>query len=347
VAQLGVASARRGNLDRVVTHVAELVALDDGQTLDGEAREAFVESGARVANHLILGGRRDLGGALLSQIRRVASLGTPGPAALATLLGARAADALYAGEPERCHQLSLAAAECYLSAGSLRLACVHKANAAYACIEAGALAVAEEVLRELLPLALRLGAPSIVASTRQTRGHVLAQRGALDEAVALEREAIGLLRAQGDRRLEGAAETTLAVALGDKGQLEAAAAAAERGVSLLEVAPPLRAAALATLALIRLRQERAPEARALAEQAVALLEALGSLEEGESLVRLADVLTLDADGKPDQARARLTEARARLLERADKIRGDWRERFLAVRDNARTLELADAWRIPP
>jgi tetratricopeptide (TPR) repeat protein len=259
------------------------------------------------------------------------------------VLGARAADALYAGEPETCHALSLAAAERTLAAGSLRLACVHKSNAAFACVEAGALPEAEAVLRELLPLAQRLGAPNIVASTRHNLGWVLAQRGALDEAIALEREAIVTLRAQGDRRLEGSARAYLAHALAERGELEAAAAEGEHAVSLLESVPPLRAGALAALALVRLRQERAAEARALARQALAILEELGGLESGESLVRLAAVLTLEAVGEREEARAALAAARRRVIERADRIQGEWRRSFLAMRENARTLELAEAW----
>ena len=260
------------------------------------------------------------------------------------MFAASAAEALYAGDPEACHELSQAAAERYLAAGSLRHACVHKSNAAFACIESGALVEAEAVLRELLPLALRLGTPNIVASAQHNLGYVLAQRGALDEAVALEREAIAALERQGDRRLLGSAEVYLAVALAAQGELAGAAAAATRGIAALEVVPPLRGHALAVLAEITLRAGDAVAARAVAEQAVAVLVELGgALEEGESLVRLVDALTLEAVGRPDEARAAVRVARRRVEERAEKIRGAWRQSFLLVKENARTLELARRW----
>jgi tetratricopeptide (TPR) repeat protein len=342
VAQLAVACVRRGNLGRVMPLVDELLAV--GAPADPEALAALVESGARTANLLLLGGRRELGTALLAGIARIAAdaPGPVGPAAAATLLAARATEALYAGMPDACHELSQAAAASYLEAGALRLACVYKSNAAFACIEGGALAEAEAVLRELLPLARRLGTPNILASAQHNLGHVLAQRGALDEAVAHEREAVAILCAQGDRRLEGSARLYLAYALERGGEAAAAEAEAERAVELLSVVPPLRAHALAALAGLRLLAGRALEARTLVEQALAILAELGSLEEGESRVRLVDVETLEALGRRDEARAALAVAAARVLARAEKIRGPWRRSFLALPDNARTLELARA-----
>jgi tetratricopeptide (TPR) repeat protein len=351
VGQLAVACMRRGNAARLTPYIDELAALAAAErvapgAVPADALDAFVENAARAANHLILSGRRDLGAALLSAVQALAP--APGgserdPAAAATLYAARAAEALYAGDPEGCHALSQAAAERYLAAGSLRHACVHKSNAAFACIEAGALAEAEAVLRELLPLALRLGTPNNVASAQHNLGYVLAQRGALDEAVALEREAIATLERQGDRRLLGSAEVYLAVALAARGDLDEAAAAAARAVTALEVVPPLRAHALAVHADIQLRAGRPLEARALAERALAVLDELGSLEEGESLVRLVDALTLEATGRAAEARAAAAAARARVEERAEAIRGAWRQSFLQVRENARTLELAARW----
>ncbi|KYF56180.1 hypothetical protein BE04_37575 [Sorangium cellulosum] len=76
-----------------------------------------------------------------------------------------------------------------------------------------------------------------------------------------------------------------------------------------------------------------------------MLESFGTLEEGESLVRLTVAEALSASGKRAEAMAAIASARAALLARADKLSDPtWRERFLRdVPDNARTLELARQW----
>ena len=70
---------------------------------------------------------------------------------------------------------------------------------------------------------------------------------------------------------------------------------------------------------------------------------VGYLDEGESRVRLAAVDVLVAQGKRREAANAAQAAKDRLLDRAGRIREpSWRAAFLAVRENARTLELASA-----
>ena len=73
----------------------------------------------------------------------------------------------------------------------------------------------------------------------------------------------------------------------------------------------------------------------------AMLEELGKIDEGESAVRLALAEALLASGREAEARAEVTRARDRLLERAAAIHDPALVRsFLgAVPENARTLEL--------
>ena len=106
-----------------------------------------------------------------------------------------------------------------------------------------------------------------------------------------------------------------------------------------QVAPSLRATALALLARSRLAQGRAGDALGPAEEAFAQLEAAGSVEEGEALVRLAHAEALEAAGRRGEALAARAAARARLLERAARLRDPGlRERFLTqVPDHAATL----------
>ena len=87
------------------------------------------------------------------------------------------------------------------------------------------------------------------------------------------------------------------------------------------------------------------EAAAAAREAMELLEELGGIDEGESLVRLVHAEALSASGDFAGARRMIATARERLLERAAKISDPaWRASFLErVPENARTMALARAW----
>jgi eukaryotic-like serine/threonine-protein kinase len=107
----------------------------------------------------------------------------------------------------------------------------------------------------------------------------------------------------------------------------------------------VRAHALAVLGQIELSRGRPEAALGPSGKAMALLESLGGLEEGESLVRLVHAEALAALGQPAEAREAILSAYERLSERASKIRNSmWRAWFLeAVPENARTVALARAW----
>jgi hypothetical protein len=142
-------------------------------------------------------------------------------------------------------------------------------------------------------------------------------------------------------------QTGLDVALKIVAREGKAAARAEReaaaAAELLLVAPPLRASALAVQARAALRQNRPAEAADLARSALALLEELGAIEEGEALVRLVHAEALAALGDHAASKRAASEARDRLLARAARITDPaWRERFLTeVPDNAGTLALVE------
>lgn len=72
-----------------------------------------------------------------------------------------------------------------------------------------------------------------------------------------------------------------------------------------------------------------------------ILERLGGLLQGESLPPLALARALHAAGDRG-ARAAISDARARLLRRAEKL-GDSKPTFLALPDNALTLQLHAQW----
>ena len=76
-----------------------------------------------------------------------------------------------------------------------------------------------------------------------------------------------------------------------------------------------------------------------------MLTDVGGIGEHESLLRLVYAEALHAEGNIPAAEATIREARARLIERADKLTAQAdRARFLEqVLENKRTLELAKAW----
>jgi ATP/maltotriose-dependent transcriptional regulator MalT len=175
-------------------------------------------------------------------------------------------------------------------------------------------------------------------------GPVLAGRGRVEEARRLEQRAVKAFARQGEKRLLAVSQIYLAqiaLAAGDLAEAERAAlAAVETGDAL--AAKPY---ALATLSRVLLRKGRLADARAAAGRAHEALAAGEPIEEGEACVALCHAEALLAAGETEALPAVLADARARLLERAERIRDPaWRRRFLAdVPDNAATLALAAAW----
>ena len=179
-------------------------------------------------------------------------------------------------------------------------------------------------------------------------GYVLCCRGQLDEARGLLRRSLELFRRQQALRNEGLARTYLAEVELRAGDGPAAEREARAAAEVLLGIPSLHAVAAAVLALCLLQQGRAAEALASASAGYAELCELGSIEEGEALVRLVHAEALAAAGHAAAAATALGEARARLLARAAQINDPvWRDRFLGkVPENARTLALAAEMGLP-
>jgi hypothetical protein len=95
---------------------------------------------------------------------------------------------------------------------------------------------------------------------------------------------------------------------------------------------------------VLLRRGAAEGALAAAREAIDLLDTLGTLEEGEALVRLVYAEALHASTDRRAASA-ILDARDHLLDRAAKIRDPLlRRSFLErVPENARTVALAREW----
>jgi hypothetical protein len=165
--------------------------------------------------------------------------------------------------------------------------------------------------------------------------------GRLEEARSIEQRAADVFQKLGDPRMEGASLRYIAEIALLAGDLEVAEQKARAAASALAVAPPMKATATAVLARVLVRRGFVAEGLWAARDAFATLEALGALEEGESLVRLVHAEALEAAGERAEFARAIAAARDRLLERASKITdAAWREQFLtAVPDNARTLSM--------
>ena len=313
---------------------------------DEETRLAWLTAAARAAMQLAHAGRFDDADRLLEVVDRVqAELPGAALAAQARVCFARALRAKVEGDAGSYLELCERAVRSAEEAGDLRYACLQRNNVGYALMELGSWERAERALRETIADAGRIGLPLPLAVSRGNLGLTIALRGDLREGEELLRDALGQLERQGQSRLVGGTRDYLAVVLLLGGDAVAAEQEARAAVAALDAYAPRQPQVLATLARALLALARAPEAVAEIARAMEILSRLGATTTGEAQVRLANAEVHHAVGDETLARAAIDVARARLRERARKIRDpQLRESFLTrVPENARTLELARAW----
>ncbi len=336
---------------RVVSAAGKLGRYDHVEVWLGPARSTPPEPGARslqivclseCAAQLVFGARFAAADELLEALDRNA----PDPGALEAgvagwLYQARSFRASAAGDPAACVEGFTAALAAFEQAADRRNASSVRGNLGYVLAELGDFEGAEAAMRAALEAAHRMGLNDVATTIEHNLGHALVYCGRLDEARILEQRAVEAFRTQGDPRLEGAARTYLAKAALLSGDVETAEREARAAAAMLEIAPQLRAPAVGVLARALLGLGRVGEALAAAREAASAIDALGAIDEGESLVRLAFVEALAAAGETDELAVAIAVARDRLLARADRIKDPaWRERFLTcVPDNARTIAL--------
>jgi tetratricopeptide (TPR) repeat protein len=256
--------------------------------------------------------------------------------------------AMHAGNPTGYLQRLESSVMFFGEAGDARNACLQRANIGNAYMQLGAYARAKGLLRE----ALAVGEPmklAFIAPVRANLGFVMARLGDIDLGREIEEAALAQCIRESYRRFEVASRIYLAVILSLRDQLDRAEEELRAAIAGSTSAPPIRAFALANLADLLLRRKRRAEAQAAADEAMALLRALEGVEEGESLIRLVHALALEESGDLAGARAAITEARRRLLDRADRIIDPrLRRSFLDhIPENARTLAVSARYKTPP
>jgi ATP/maltotriose-dependent transcriptional regulator MalT len=197
-------------------------------------------------------------------------------------------------------------------------------------------------MRRQLELAQRLDLKAMVAGTLANLVLVLAYRGSLEDAREIGRQARAMTSTQGNKYFLACAEAYLSVAEFLAGNFEDAERLSAAAVANWDAVPTSRPFALALLSRAVLMQERVGEAYAHARDAYEQLKTLGTLDEGETTVRLALIECLVQKGDIPAAKTILEEAARRIFDLANAIDEDpVRESFLGrIPENRRILELS-------
>jgi hypothetical protein len=337
-----------GRREGLLAYAAELGDLGR----DDAAAPGRLRTAARIVPHLTYAGATAEADALWSALTASAGpYAERDPALAAAIYGARGSLAFFDGDGSaylEAIQEAIAACE---RAGDLRRAQRYRGTAGYACLELGAFERAVRQLRDALDTSTRLGLHTIAATARQNLGLALVHTGAIEQAIAEQSRAATEFMDAGNRRMEAASRYYLGYIKLRAGDLIGAEETCRDAVEMAAgppLLPPIRAEGMAILATVLLARGNAAEALTAATEARRLLEEMGGIDGGESIIRLAHAEALHATGDAAAATAAIVEARARLEERASKI-GDaaLRAGFVeGVPENARTLALAAAWSPP-
>ena len=313
-------------------------------------RPARVASLSRVSSQLYVVGQRE-DADWLGDLAETTAAGldlTGNPAAAVRLDQARGFRALYSGDLANYLKYTRAALRGFQRLGDRRNSCAQSASLGYGSLSVGAVEAAEEALTSAIPIAQALSLVRVVTIMKQNLGRVRRLQGRFADAAALHAEVVAVFAGQGDVRLETYGRSYLALALDGMGDTAGAVEEARRAVAVGAPLRPAYSCALATLSIV-LRSAGALEtALEHAQAAQSVLEELGGLEDGESLVRLAYAEALDAAGRAASAKDAYRQAVAALEEAAVKL-SDPALRislFTRVTENARTLARAGELGIP-
>ncbi|TKC99550.1 protein kinase domain-containing protein [Polyangium fumosum] len=338
---LVIASGSMGDVARIGAFVDELAAL----AREGVTTEAHIVTAARLVIALVRAGLTDRAHEVFAGAQRLAQRhSVVSSFVLAWLDVARVEIALHEGDLIGYVRRVESAVENFTSAGDMRNACLQRCNIGNAYVQLGAYALAVAAFREAQAIAEPMQL-DFVSSLLANLGYALAHMENLTEAIAVETAALELLVRQGNRRGEGFVRVYLSIILRLAGRTDEALTMAQHAMEVSEGVPAARACALALIAAIAIARNNVREAYTKASEAMQILGRLEGIEEGESLIQWTYALALRVNGAEEEALRRITEARRRLLKRADRISDPrWRQSFLEqVPDNARVMEFAAIW----
>ncbi|MBX3271664.1 MAG: protein kinase [Sandaracinaceae bacterium] len=321
-----VASARLGDFAAVDASFARILESEPSADAAGERLVAL----ARGTFQLVFAGRFDDADRALARIGALATdEAALEPLPLAQIHHVRGVRACMVGDVATFFRHLAPAVDAFERAGDVRNASLERTTLAWCHAELGDFARAAALAEDNLARCEAMAAPQAITYAKVNLGYILTHLpGGRARARATLEAAISECRAAGNPRLGGWALAHLAALERLEGAGEREEAAAREACRLLTGSPSLEAWALARHALALVDLGRAPEALPLAERAMATLERLGGLIQGDAVVPLALARARAALG--EDARAILADAAARLERRAARIeREDWRAGFLA------------------
>jgi len=335
---LAIIAGYLGKNEHLATIHAELAALEAA----GEVPPAHIVAACRLAISLVRAGDVERATQALAHARAKAEAGSEEePMVRAWIFVTIAELAMHGGDPAGYLGHLESAVACFAEAGDARNACLQRANIGNGYLQLGAYARAKGLLREAIAVGepMRLG---FIAPVRANLGFLMARLGDLQQAFEIEAGALEQCVRERYRRFELVARIYIASIHALRDEPDRAEAELRTAIEGSSSSPSLRAYALANLADLLLARGRAAESRAAADEATSILRALEGVEEGESLIRLTHALSLEATGDERGAETAISEARRRLLERADRITDPrLRRSFLDhIPENARTLQMA-------
>ncbi len=323
--------------DQLLSAASEIGSLDPE-----EPRPPHVTAAARAATYLYGTDHRAEADWILERAERFARYPDAADAtSLPWLHHARSWRAMFDGDPVASLRHEELSAEAFDGTGDVRNATYIRVGLGHAYRDIGAPERAEAVLRELLPVAERMGLHRVVRGAKHTLATVLSCRGAHPEARRLAEEAILGFVADGDIRMTGGARAELSRILAASGDLAGADAEARAAAGILDGLPSAQAYAFGVLAYVRLLAGKPSEALAAATSAMRILEEVGAIQDGELMVRLAYAEALYAVSAHG-AESALAAVRDILFTRAARIKDvALRLGFLEnIPENARTVALA-------
>ena len=341
--ELAMAWSKLGESERVDDLAAELRA----SARSGSDHLGRLIAMAKLSQALFVVGRHEYADALLTAVEGEAYALDEAALLAANIHIGRAYRADSAiGDPGAVLEELERCAACFEAVGDVRNACLQRSNVGYARFELGLYEQAEVDLRSALAAAERMALGLAANAARQNLGLLLAYfQGEVAEAQTLELRASEWFEAQGDTRMAALSRLYLALILTLGLDLDGAEEQVRATLGQLPEPTPLRPPGLAILAWIHHLRGETAAALAAASEGMRMLEALGAIESGESLVRLLYAETLYAAGHEDEARVAIARTRDWLIERSGRIsRFDWRSSFLEkIPHHARIFALAKRW----
>jgi eukaryotic-like serine/threonine-protein kinase len=335
-----------GLVDEATILANRIRELEPDHATPQEMTSARVVAMSRIALRFLMSGGFDIADSMISRVARHAKqvIDTE-PAARAFALSARVSHAMWLGDIEKAATLAQEAIACFDLVGDVRNAAVQRDHAGFALIQLGAFAASESMLVEAIASAERLGLLTVVNKAKMHLGQFYSRSLRTEESVRTLTEAAEGFASQRDPFGEGLARVYRAGATHLTRDHAAAAAEAASALPLLEGAPPIRAAALGLIALMRIDAGDAQGAYEAGAEAMKILETYGGTVEGEALIYIGYAEGLRGKGDIEGSKKAVAAARDRLLARAamiktPELRRDFMER---LREHTRILMRAGEW----